>query len=44
MMPVGYELRCYGNYETDEYHFLVDGVEVSKEEYHRCLLENQSRG
>ena len=39
-MLVKYELRCWGNYVTDEYHFSVDGVEVSKEEYYRCLLEN----
>jgi transcription termination factor NusB len=34
-----YELRSYGNQETGEAHYLVDGVEVSKAEYDRCLEE-----
>ena len=34
-----YELRSYGNRETGEAHYLVDGVEVSKAEYDRCLEE-----
>jgi hypothetical protein len=34
-----YELTSYGNRETGEAHYLVDGVEVTKSEYHRCLTE-----
>ena len=36
-----YELRSYGNRETGETHYLVDGVEVTKAEYDRCLTEYQ---
>jgi hypothetical protein len=36
-----YELRSYGNRETGEVHYLVDGVEVTKSEYDRCLAEYQ---
>lgn len=38
-----YELRSYGNRATGEAHYLVDGVEVSKSEYDRCLAEYQLR-
>ena len=38
-MSINYELRSYGNRETGEAHYLVDGVEVSKSEYDRCLTE-----
>jgi len=34
-----YELRTFGNRETGEVHYLVDGVEVTKSEYDRCLTE-----
>ena len=34
-----YELRSYGHRETGEAHNLVDGVEVTKPEYDRCLTE-----
>ena len=34
-----YELRSYGNYETGEAHYFVDGMEVSQAEYNRCLVE-----
>ena len=40
-MPSNYELRSYGNRETGEAHYLVDGVEVTKSEYDRCLTEYQ---
>ena len=40
-MPVKYELRSYGNRETGEAHYLVDGVEVTRSEYDRCLTEYQ---
>jgi hypothetical protein len=30
-----YELRSWGNRETGEAHYLVDGVEVTKAEYDR---------
>jgi hypothetical protein len=36
-----YELTSYGNRETGEAHYLVDGVEVTESEYHRCLAEYQ---
>ncbi len=36
-----YELQSYGNRLTGEAHYLVDGVEVSKSEYDRCLAEYQ---
>ena len=36
-----YELRSYGNRLTGEAHYLVDGVEVTKAEYDRCLTEYQ---
>ena len=36
-----YELRSYGNRATGEAHYLVDGVEVTKAEYDRCLTEYQ---
>ena len=38
---MNYELRSYGNRETGEIHYLVDGVEVSQAEYNRCLKEYQ---
>ena len=38
-MIINYELRSWGNYETGECHYLVDGVEVTKAEYDRCMLE-----
>jgi hypothetical protein len=39
-----YELTSYGNLETGEAHYLVDGVEVTRAEYNRCLAEyNQSK-
>jgi hypothetical protein len=34
-----YELRSWGNRETGEAHYLVDGVEVTKSEYDRCMAE-----
>jgi hypothetical protein len=37
-----YELRSYGNRETGEAHYLVDGVEVSQDEYNRCMKEYQN--
>jgi hypothetical protein len=40
-MPINYELTSYGNRETGEAHYLVDGVEVTKSEYERCLTEYQ---
>jgi hypothetical protein len=40
-MPVKYELRSYGNRATGEAHYLVDGIEVTKAEYDRCLTEYQ---
>lgn len=36
-----YELTSYGNLETGEAHYLVDGVEVTKSEYNRCMAEYQ---
>jgi hypothetical protein len=39
---MNYELRSYGNRETGEVHYLVDGVEVSLDEYNRCLAEYQN--
>ena len=36
-----YELISYGDRSTGEAHYLVDGVEVSKYEYDRCLAEYQ---
>jgi len=36
-----YELRSWGNRETGEAHYLVDGVEVTKSEYDRCMAEYQ---
>lgn len=43
-MPCNYELRSWGNRETGEAHYLVDGVEVTKTEYDRCLAEyNQAK-
>jgi len=36
-----YELITYGNRETGEMHYLVDGVEVTKAEYDRCMVEYQ---
>jgi hypothetical protein len=40
-MTINYELTTYGNRETGEIHYLVDRVEVSKDEYYRCLTEYQ---
>ena len=40
-MSINYELRSYGNRETGEAHYLVDGVEVTRSEYDRCLTEYQ---
>jgi hypothetical protein len=34
-----YELRSWGIRETGEAHYLVDGVEVTKSEYDRCMAE-----
>jgi len=36
-----YELRSYGNRETGEAHYLVNGEEVTKTEYDRCMAEYQ---
>jgi hypothetical protein len=40
-MFINYELRSWGNRKTGEAHHLVDGVEVTKAEYDRCMLEYQ---
>jgi hypothetical protein len=40
-MPVKYELRCYGEF-GGSVHYLVDGVEVTKNEYYTCWKENQN--
>ena len=40
-MSINYELRSYGHRETGEAHYLVDGVEVTRAEYDRCLTEYQ---
>lgn len=42
MLPVKYELRSYGTKITGPVHYLVDGVEVTKDEYYRCWKENQN--
>ena len=39
---MNYELTTWGNLETGEAHYLVDGVEVSKAEYDRCFAEYQN--
>ena len=39
---MSYELRTWGNRETGEIHYLVDGVEVTKNEYYTCWKENQN--
>ena len=39
---MNYELRTYGNLETGEVHYLVDGVEVSQAEYNCCFAEYQN--
>jgi hypothetical protein len=39
---MNYELITRGNRETGEIHYLVDGVEVTKAEYERCLAEYQN--
>jgi hypothetical protein len=41
-MPVKYELRSYGNKIDGPIHYLVDGVEVTKDEYYTCWKENQN--
>ena len=42
-MIVNYELTSWGNRDTGEAHYLVDGVAVTQAEYERCLLEYQSQ-
>jgi predicted thioredoxin/glutaredoxin len=37
------ELRTHGNRETGEIHYLIDGVEVSKEEYYLSWTEYQRK-
>lgn len=38
-MRINYELRSWGNRVTGEVHYLVDGQEVTKDEYNRCMAE-----
>lgn len=39
-----YELRSYGNRETGEAHYVVNGEEVTRAEYEQCLREyNQAK-
>ena len=40
-ISIYYELRSYGNRVSGEAHYLVDGVEVTRSEYDRCLTEYQ---
>jgi hypothetical protein len=40
MLPVKYELRYWGNHATGEYHYAIDGVEVTKTEYYLAWKEN----
>ena len=37
------ELRTHGNRETGEIHYLIDGIEVSKEEYYLSWKEYQRK-
>ena len=41
IMKINYELTTWGNRETGEMHYMVDGMEVTKNEYYRCWKESQ---
>ena len=43
MLPVRYELRSYGDKINGPVYYLVDGMEVTKEEYYQAWKENNER-